>query len=338
MRATGVETVVDSSSLSVVGLVEVLHHIPRIYGEYRKLLRAVDERRPVAAILTDSPDFHLRLAKQLHRRGIPVFYLVAPQAWAWRAGRAVTLSRNVKELHCIFPFEEEFFRQRGVEAHYIGHPLTRKVHVSSSREQFLSSHQLSASHPVVTLCPGSRRGEVGRHLDVLAATVARMSAEQPCQFVLATPAGSRQRFSDGFLDPFLRQTGVKWVEGETWDTMAHADVTLAASGTVTIEAALLGAPMVTYYKVTPVTWWLGQFLVRVPYYSMVNLVAGRRLVEEFIQDRMQPSLLADAALTLLNDEARRDAMREGLRQVRQTLWTDRDPFVVSAARIAASLC
>lgn len=336
MRAAGVRAVVDASSLSVVGLVEVVRHIPRIYGEYRKMVAAAERERPVAAILTDSPDFHLRLAGQLRRRNIPVFYLVAPQLWAWREGRVRALRRNVRELHCIFPFEEEFFRSRGVPTYYIGHPLSRLVRASLSREQFHRKHRLPEDRPLITVCPGSREGEISRHLKPLAGALQQIAAGTAATFVLAAPGGA-ERFGDGFFDDFRRQTGSRLIVGETWDAMAHARLTLAASGTVTIEGALLGAPMVTYYRVAPLTWHLGRGLVRVPHYSMVNLVAGRAVVPELIQDEMRADSLAAAALGLLNEPGAMDRMRAGLRDVAEALSTENDPLESSATRIAASL-
>lgn len=337
MRAAGVRTVVDAASLSVVGLVEVLHHIPRIYGEYRKLIAAAERERPDLAILTDSPDFHLRLAAQLKRRGIPVFYLVAPQAWAWRAGRARQLQRNVRELHCIFPFEEGFFRPRGVQAYYIGHPLARVVRPRYSREEFFGKHRIVGDRPLITFCPGSRKGEIARHLPALRAAAGRMAAERACTFVVAAPAGSGERFGPGFFDELTGDGLVRLVEGETWDAMAHATVTLAASGTVTMEAALLGAPMVTFYKVTPVSWALGKMLVKVPYYSMVNLVAGRKVVPELIQQEMTGDALATEALRLLREPERVVKMKAELSAVREALETGHDPMEESARRILASI-
>lgn len=337
MRAAGVRTVVDAASLSVVGLVEVLHHIPRIYGEYRKLLAAADRDRPDFAILTDSPDFHLRLAKQLHRRGIPVFYLVAPQAWAWREGRTRQIQRNVTELHCIFPFEEKFFRDRGVNAHYVGHPLAGVVRPRYSRTEFIARHELAGDRPVIALCPGSRQGEIGRHLPALQDAVARIASQQECTFLLATPAGTAERFGAGFFETICGDGRVHRIEGETWDVMAHADVTLAASGTVTIEAALLGAPLVTYYRVTAISWALGRMLVRVPFYSMVNLVAGRRIAAELIQDEMTGEALAREALVLLRSPEAVARMKQDLGEVRRALEAGHDPFEESARRIVASM-
>jgi lipid-A-disaccharide synthase len=174
LRAAGVRTVVDSADLAVVGLIEVVAHIPRIYGEFRKLLRAARTERPVLAILTDSPDFHLRVARKLHPQGVPVVYLVAPQAWAWRRGRVRQMRRTIRRLLCIFPFEEEFFRRYGVPATYIGHPLAGLVHPALSREEFFKKHRLAAERPLIAVLPGSRRGEAARHIPALLDAVDRI--------------------------------------------------------------------------------------------------------------------------------------------------------------------
>lgn len=331
MRAAGVRTVVDSASLAVVGLAEVVRHIPRIYGEYRKLVAEAERERPDVAVLTDSAGFHLRVAAGLKRLGIPVIQLVAPQAWAWREGRVKALQRNVAELHCIFPFEEEFFRRRGVNARYIGHPLAQMVGTSATRAEFFARHGLEPGRMLVTLCPGSRRGEIGRHLAVLRETVERMGAG--CSFLLAAPAGSMQRFGEGFFEPLLGGGTVRYCEGESWDAMGHADVTLAASGTVTVEAALLGAPMVTYYRVSPLTYAVGKPLVKVPFYSMVNLVAGRRIVAECIQNEMTAERLARETLALLGSAQARETMKEELGAVGRALRTDGDPLQECARRV-----
>jgi lipid-A-disaccharide synthase len=331
MRDAGVEAVVDSESLSVVGLVEVLSHLPRIYGEFRKLLRSADERRPDFAILADSPDFHLRVARKLHKKGIPVIYLIAPQAWAWRRGRVRTLRETVRHLLCIFPFEESFFREHGVPATYIGHPLARMVRPSMSKPEFLARHGIAGNRPIVALLPGSRLGEVRRHLEPVAAAVEKIRGQRPdCVFVAGAPPGfARFGATESFWERFSRQS-IQIVEGSTWDLIAHADLALAASGTVTIEAALLGTPMVTFYRVSPLSWSLGRWLVRVPFLSMVNLVAGRGIVPELIQDDLQPERLAAEALQLLNDDAARERMCRELDVVRERLSQSEDPMETAA--------
>lgn len=337
MKAAGIRPVVEMASLAVVGIVEVIHHIPRIYGEYRKLLAEAEQMKPVAAILTDSPDFHLRVANRLTRMNIPVFYLVAPQAWAWREGRVKQLRRNVKELYCIFPFEEKFFRERGVRATYIGHPLSRLVRPAATRKEFFEKHGIPEDRPLITICPGSRPSEAGRHLPPLADAVARIRASRECTIAVAGPEDTARRFGADFFTSFLGTTGARLITGETWDAMAHADLTLPASGTVTIEAALLGSPMVTYYKVTKATWLLGRPLVNVPFYSMVNLVAGEQVVPELIQDEMTGERIAAESLRLLNDPQARQTMLDGLARVSAALSTGHDPIEHAADRIVASI-
>jgi lipid-A-disaccharide synthase len=313
LRAEGVRTVVDSASLAVVGLLEVVADIPRIYREYRRLVREAEEQRPHIAILTDAPDFHLRVARRLHSRGIPVVYLVAPQVWAWRKGRLPAL-RRLARLLCIFPFEEEFFKREGVAATYIGHPLFQLVKPSIAREAFFRKHQLVEGRPLISVLPGSRRGEAARHLPALLDAVLRINREctrGPLNFVL--PASSTT--GAVFFAERVGNTPVHVIEGEAWDAIAHADLVLAASGTVTIEAALLGTPMVTFYRVTWPSWVVGKLLVRVPFYSMVNLVAGRAVVPELMQDRMTARNLAAEARRLLENEQVREEMRAGLAEV-----------------------
>ena len=315
LRASGVRTVVDAASLAVVGLVEVIGHIPRIYGEYRKLLAAAEKERPDLAILTDSPDFHLRVARRLHKMGIPVVYLVAPQAWAWRKGRIPQMRRNLRHLLCIFPFEEAFFRREGVTATYIGHPLAGLVAPSLTRDEFFRKHRLAPSRPLIVMLPGSRRGEAARHLPALQDAAERLYREQAVNLILPASVTT----GAGFFRERLGDSPIQVIEGESWDAMAHADVALAASGTVTVEAALLGTPMVTFYKVTPVSWAIGKFLVNIPFYSMVNLIAERAVVPELMQEQMTGEALAREANRLLTDAGARQEMKAGLTAVKEKL-------------------
>ncbi len=329
LRKAGVRTVVDAASLAVVGLLEVVGHIPRIYGEYRKLLTEARSQKPDIAILTDSPDFHLRVARQLTRQGIPVVYLVAPQAWAWRKGRVRTIRRAVRRLLCIFPFEEQFFRQEGVNATYIGHPLAGLVRPALSRDEFFRKHRLAVSRPLIAVLPGSRRGEAARHLPALLEAAQRLYREKAVNLVLPASATTGVEF----FRERMGSSPILVIEGESWDAMAHADLALAASGTVTVEAALLGTPMVTFYKVTTPSWIAGKLLVNVPFYSMVNLIAGRSVVPELMQDQMTGGRIASEALALLADGPARQKMIQGLAEVREKLA----PAGEEPARRAAQL-
>ncbi len=329
MRRAGVHPVIKAESLAVVGLAEVLTHIPRIYGEYRKLLEAARRELPSVAVLTDSPDFHLRIARKLHGLGIPVVYLVAPQVWAWRKGRIRALRRDVDRLLAIFPFEERFFTEHGVPATYIGHPMVKLIRPELSREEFFHKHGLSPEKRTIVLLPGSRAGEAGRHLPALLEAVKILGRDRPTNFLLAAPAGMGATAWRNFREP-ISLSPIQVIEGETWDAIAHADFALAASGTVTVEAALLGTPMVTFYKVTGVSWWLGRFLVDVPFYSMVNLIAGRQVVPEVMQEEMTGERLAREALRILHDPEKMREMKRELREVGDKLAAVGDPMKKAA--------
>lgn len=328
MLAAGVRPAMDAEKLGVVGLVEVLTHLPGIYGEFRKLIDAARREKPDLAILTDSPDFNLRVARRLREMGIPVVYLVAPQAWAWRQGRVKRMRRDLRELLCIFPFEEKWFRDRGVPTRFIGHPMARHIRPSLGREEFFAKTGLHPQTPMVALLPGSRRGEITRHLPTLLDAVQRISAATPVQFVLGTPPSVGKKFFDNHSLPET----IHVIEGQTWDLLAHCDVALAASGTVTMEAALLGAPTVSFYRVTGISWLIGKFLVDVPFYTMVNLVAGRAVIPELMQENMTGERLAGEVLRLLMSPGERDDMKKGLLEVARALRSDHDPFE-EAARI-----
>jgi lipid-A-disaccharide synthase len=331
MQAAGVRAVVDSRSIAVVGIVEVLAHIPRIWREFRNLTRAVASERPDVAVLTDSPDFHLRLAKRLKRQGIPVVYLIAPQAWAWRQGRVRTMRATIDSLLCIFPFEEDFFRRHGVPATYIGHPLARMVRASLGRNEFCAKLNVPVDSRMIALLPGSRHGEVERHMPVLIDAANRIRARYPVTFVLALPPGfgvEKTTFWER-----IRALSIKVIEGATWDTLAQSELALAASGTVTVEAALLGVPMVTFYRVNALSWLLGRRLVRAPFLSMVNLIAGLRIVPELMQAEMTGERIAAEAFRLMEDDAARAAMRKDLAVVAAKLASDRDPMEAAAEEI-----
>ena len=333
MQRAGVRAVVDAASISVVGLIEVVTHIPRIWREYRKLLRAATEERPDIAILTDSPDFHLRLARRLKKLQIPVIWLIAPQVWAWRKGRLPMMRRTIDQLLCIFPFEPEFFVSNGMDAIYLGHPLTRMVKASASRSELRRRYGIPDGVPLVALLPGSRKGEVARHLPILLETVdriTRVGLEPAPKFILAVPPGLN-------LTERISGSSIQLQEGQTWDVLACSDLALAASGTVTIEASLLGTPMVTFYRVNNLSWYMGKHLVKVPFFSMVNLVAGRRVVPELIQHDVTAAGLAEEALRLLGDEAARQEMRRELALVVQKLSGSDDPMEVAASVVEKHL-
>jgi lipid-A-disaccharide synthase len=327
LRDVGVDPVVRSEDLSVVGIVEVLGHLPRIWRRFRQLIHAAAERKPDLAILTDSPDFHFRVARKLKRLGVPVVYLIAPQVWAWRKGRVKTMRRVIDQLLCIFPFEEAFFRHHRIPVTYIGHPLATRVRPTLSREDFFRKHKLADGRPLVTVLPGSRRSEALRHLPELVRAAEILNKDRPVNFILPASPTCGAAF---FAQP-LAGSPIQAIEGEAWDAMAYCDVALAASGTVTVEAALLGAPMVTFYRVTGISWAIGKLLVDVPFYSMVNLIAGKRAVPELMQNEMTGERISTETARLLDHASERAKMKEELARVSELLSGSGDDAIMRAA-------
>jgi len=328
MQTAGVRAIVDQRSLAVVGIIEVIPHIPRILGELNKLVRACAADPPDVAILTDSPSFHLPLAGKLKRQGVQIVYLVAPQAWAWKQGRVKTMRATLSRLLCIFPFEEEFFRKHQVPTTYIGHPLSRLAKPKLTRAEFCSKLGIPEVSRIVALLPGSRKGELAKHMPILLEAIPLIRKRHPVTFVLPLPAGFGLQ-NTRFWKP-VEAESIKVIEGHTWDALAQAELALAASGTVTIEGAMLGTPMVTFYRVNALSWYLQRWRVRTPFLTMVNLVAGRQVVPELIQDQMTAERIAAEACRLFDDAGARDSMSAGLAGVAKDLASDRDPMETAA--------
>jgi len=253
---------------------------------------------------------------------------VAPQAWAWKEGRVKTMRATLSRLLCIFPFEEEFFRKHDVPTTYIGHPLSRLAKPKLTRAEFCSKLGIPEVSRIVALLPGSRHGELARHMPILLDAARRIRERVPAVFVLPLPAGFGLE-NTRFWEP-VQAESIKVVEGHTWDALAQAELALAASGTVTIEGAMLGAPMVTFYRVNALSWYLQRWRVQTPFLTMVNLVAGRLVVPELIQDQMTADRIASEALRLLEDPDVMQTMRTGLAEVATMLRSDRDPMETAA--------
>jgi lipid-A-disaccharide synthase len=315
MRAAGVDVIQDYSEVSVLGITEILAHLPQLVRAMRKLVDSARLRRPALAILTDFPGFHLRLARKLKPLGVRNVYYICPQFWAWRPWRARIVKRRFALALCIFPFEEKFFGDAGVPVKFIGHPLVGKVAPAQSREQFFATHGLDPAKKLITILPGSRHSELARHLPVLREACAQIQAQQPVQFVVAAAAGHVNNLQEGWPS----DATVRVLEGQTYDALAHADVSIVSSGTATVEAALLDAPMVVVYRVTPLTALLAKPLVRTEYFSMVNLIAGRAVVPELIQKDFTAGKVSAEVLRLLREPDGVSAMRTELAEVRRKL-------------------
>jgi lipid-A-disaccharide synthase len=320
MAEAGVEIIVDYHQVAVVGISEVLHKIPTVIGVQRKLAREASRRRAALAILVDSPGTHLGVARRLKQSGIRVGYFIGPQVWAWRPGRVQTIKRLVERIVVIFPFEEKIYQDAGVPVNFVGHPLVDVVRASMNRAEFAARHALDPGRPIVTLLPGSRRSEIEQHYPLIIEACERL-AQAPqnrgaIQFVLAAaPALGPDLFA-----PYARSgVSITRVEGATYDALAAADCAIVASGTATVEAALLGTPMVVVYRVSAASAFVLRRMVRSPFIAMVNLIAGRRVVPELIQDQFTAAAVEEEIRRLLESPDARDEMTAGLAEVRAKL-------------------
>jgi lipid-A-disaccharide synthase len=315
LAAEGGTLVAHVRDVAVVGLQEVLRHLPRIRRVYRELLYRADADRPDLAVLVDYPDFNLRLARALKSRGIPVVYYVSPQVWAWRRGRLRTIRDTVERMIVIFPFEEPIYREAGVPVSFVGHPLVDLVHPVADPSAFLASHDLDPTRPVLAVLPGSRPQEVSHNVPPIAAALPLIGQRRPdVQPAVAVAPG----LSWPLFEP-LRARGARLVGGAAHALLASARAGIVASGTATVEAALLSLPMVVVYRLSTLTYALGRPLVRVPHYAMANLVAGREVVRELIQGDFRPETVAAEALSLIEDGSRRAAVLAGLAETRVRL-------------------
>jgi lipid-A-disaccharide synthase len=320
MKEAGVELIADSHEVAVVGVTEVLHKIPSVMSVQRRLAREAERRKASLAILIDSPSTHFGVARRLKKSGIPVGYFIGPQVWAWRAGRVRTIQQLVQRMVVIFPFEEKIYRDAGVPVDFVGHPLVDVVRPSMRRAEFAARFALDASRPIVALLPGSRRSEIELHFPRIIEACERLATSMKgsgIQFVHAAAPGLGAEF-------FARHAGrpsvkITRVEGATYDALAAADCAIVASGTATVEAALLGTPMVVIYRVAPISAFILRRMIRTPFIGMVNLIAGKLVVPELIQDEFTPPAGEREIRRYLESSSAREETKAGLAQVRARL-------------------
>lgn len=319
LAAQGMEILYDSSRLAVVGIVEVISHFRFIREAMHVLEKRLREQPPSLLILIDYPDFNLILAKKAKRLGIPVFYYISPQVWAWRSGRVKTIKKRVDRLAVILPFEKKFYRERGMEVEYVGHPLMDTVRAAVPREDFLQSLGLPPESTVIGILPGSRRREIAGMLPLFLAA-AQLLQKQLVKPVFLLPLAPTLSEED-LLANGLAEAGVevRVIRENRYELMAACDAVMAASGTVSLELAILDVPMVISYRVSPLTYFLGRRLIKVKYASLVNLVAGREVVAELLQDEAVPEKIAGAVARLVLNRTERARLLTGLAEVRERL-------------------
>lgn len=315
LKAAGATLVGEFTGLTVTGLTEAVRVLPRSYAMYRRLIAAARERRPDVFVAIDFPDFNFRLMAAMRRLGVPIVYYVSPQLWAWRPGRMQTMRRFVDRVLVIFPFEAPLYEQAGIPVQCVGHPLVDLARPGQTRSAFLGERGLAPEAPTVALLPGSRPNEVRRIAPGLAAALPLIRERVPgAQFLVA----AAPNLPSALFAPFLTR-GVVLVHDRADDVLAASDVVITASGTATVQAALHERPMVVVYRVSPLTYRLGKPFLKVDTYAMPNLVAGRRVVTELIQDDLTPERLAEETVALLTDSERHARTREALQRVREQL-------------------
>ena len=312
MRAAGCDTVVDAKDLSVVGITEILSHLPKIYGLYQRLISEADRRKPDLAVVIDSPAFNWRVARQMKKRGIPVVYYVAPQFWAWRQERVRLIRNYADKALVIFPFEEKFYRERGVDASFVGHPLADLPEPTIARKDYAAQFHLDPAKPWITLMPGSRVKEVRMNLPTILEAAAQLGSNY--EFLLPVAPTLDRSFVQGLLG----SQSITLVP-ESLPALWHSRAGIIASGTATVEAAMMRTPFVMVYRVSPLTYLLGKPRVKVPRFAMVNLIAGQEVVPELVQHDFTAENVVAQIKEILPDGLTRDRMLQGLTQVKARL-------------------
>ena len=318
MKSAGVDLFADAADMAVVGLTEVVFKLTAILRVMRRLKASLKEKRPDLVILIDYPDFNLPLARAARRRGIPVLYYISPQVWAWRKGRIATIKKTVDRMAVILPFEEAFYREAGVDVTFVGHPLLDEVRKKYSRQEALSRFGLRDDAITVGILPGSRRSEVSRILpEMLRACGILAEKISPIQFVLPL-AGT---LAPDFVRNIFRQSPVpvNVVRDEIYDAVAVSDTAMVASGTATLETALLEIPMVVVYKVSALSYAIGRRFIRVDHICLPNIIAGRRVVPELIQDEATPERIASEVRELVTRRGKALEMKAALAKIREKL-------------------
>ncbi len=321
MEAAGCERIVLTEDMAVMGITEVLRHMPRIYGEYRRLVRSIRARKPDVAVLIDFPDVNFRLAKEIKQSGIPVIYFVSPQLWAWKQYRVRWVRERVSKMLVIFPFEEKYYRERGVDAEFVGHPLADLPLPTVTRQDYASQYGLDEAKEWIGLLPGSRAKELRHNLPVMAAAANLLGSSY--EFLLPAaatlePDWVRRMVAECQSEGSGIDVPIHVVE-DARAALFHARASVVASGTATVEAALIGNPFIAVYRLSKFSYAVARRLVDVPHVAMVNLIAGKRIVPELIQEEFTAKNVAHALRPLLEETADRSQAVKELEGVRRTL-------------------
>ncbi len=334
MKDAGVELMANSDDMAVVGLTEVAGKLGMILGVMRRMKQALKERKPALLILIDYPDFNLLLGKAAKKSGVRIFYYISPQIWAWRKGRISKIRKIVDKMAVILPFEEQFYRQADMDVTFVGHPLLDVVKKKYPRPEALQKFKLREGITTVGLLPGSRQGEVARLLPVmLKAAGILMRSGPPVQFILPLADGLDRESVDAMIR--RESVPVSVVLNDIYDVIGVSDIAVVASGTATLETALLGTAMVIIYKVSPLSYRIGAKIISVTHIGLANLIAGKTIVPELIQKDANPDRIAAEVMGILGDEARMLGIKKELNRIREKLGSP--GASERAARLACDL-
>jgi len=316
MEREGVELLFRLSDVSLRGIFEIFSHIPRILNIFKSVLNEIKRRRPVASILIDFPDFNLRLAKRLYKMKIPVLYYISPTIWAWRRGRIKKIKKYINKILLIFPFEEEIYKNHNINAVFVGHPLIERIKINLTKEEFFRKYHLDPKQKLIVLMPGSRESEIKYHLPVLKKGIEKLKNKIKCQFLLIKAENIREELIRKYINSNLE---IKILSEDNYEAMYYSDLIISSCGTANLEAALLEKPLITFYRLSPLTYNLGIHFVKIKNYSIVNILAGKRIIPELIQKDFTSDKIYTEALRILNSPQIISEMKEEFKKIKKKL-------------------
>jgi len=317
MQKQGTELLYPMQKLSLIGIFEVFLYIPRILKILNKTIKETKKRNTAGAVLIDAPDFNLRIARKLKRQSIPVLYYISPTIWAWRKNRLKTIKKYINKMMLIFPFEEKIYKEKQIPAVFIGHPLIKKTRTSMTKQDFFEKYGINNKKRLITLLPGSRKSEIRNHLPVLVEAAEKIKTKYDCQFILKLSENIERKDVAKYLSSLLSSVTILSQDG--CESMAYSDLVLSSCGTANLETALLGTPLISFYKLSPLSYHMGRRLVKIEHFSIVNILAGKKVIPELIQKDFNPDSVYDHVSKILDSTEVRNNMISKFRKIKKEL-------------------
>jgi len=317
MQKQGTELLYPMQKLSLIGIFEVFLYIPRILKILNKTIKETKKRNTAGAVLIDAPDFNLRIARKLKRQSIPVLYYISPTIWAWRKNRLKTIKKYINKMMLIFPFEEKIYKEKQIPAVFIGHPLIKKTRTSMTKQDFFEKYGINNKKRLITLLPGSRKSEIRNHLPVLVEAAEKIKTKYDCQFILKLSENIERKDVAKYLSSLLSSVTILSQDG--CESMAYSDLVLSSCGTANLETALLGTPLISFYKLSPLSYHMGRRMVKIEHFSIVNILAGKKVIPELIQKDFNPDSVYDHVSKILDSAEVRNKMISKFRKIKKEL-------------------